>query len=78
MDGTAMYAGSAITWPGQQQYNQASNVTWNGPNGSAAGTFQSGGGLVRAVVTQAGHMVPFDQPANAQYLVWKFLTGQLN
>jgi carboxypeptidase C (cathepsin A) len=78
MDGTAMYAGSAVSWPGQQQYNQASNVSWNGPSGSAAGTFQSGGGLVRAVVYQAGHMVPFDQPANAQYLVWKFLSGQFN
>jgi len=76
MDGTATYA-KLINWPGQSAYNAASNVTWNGPNG-AAGTFQSGGNLTRAVVFQAGHMVPFDQPPNAQALVWKFLTGQFN
>jgi carboxypeptidase C (cathepsin A) len=77
MDGTASYA-TQIGWPGQSQYNSAPNTTWNGPSGSAAGTFQSGGGLVRAVVFQAGHMVPFDQPANAQALLWNFLTGQFD
>lgn len=76
MDGTASYA-AQINWPGQSKYLSAPNTTWNGPSG-AAGTYQSGGGLVRAVVYQAGHMVPFDQPANAQYLVWKFITGQFN
>jgi len=77
MDGTQTYA-SQIGWPGQSQYNSAPNTTWNGPSGSAAGTYQTGGGLVRAVVYQAGHMVPFDQPANSQYLMWMFLNGELN
>jgi len=76
MDGTATYAATSITWPGKSQYLAAPNTTWNGPSG-AAGTYQTGGGLTRAVVFQAGHMVPFDQPANAQALVWKFLTGEL-
>jgi len=76
MDGTATYT-TQIKWPGLQSYLAAPNTTWSDPSG-ASGTFQSGGGLVRAVVFQAGHMVPFDQPASAQYLVWKFLTGQFN
>jgi len=75
MDGTATYS-SQMSWPGQQAFNQAANKTWNGPNG-VAGFYQSAQGLVRAVVNNAGHMVPFDQPANAQYLVWAYLNGQL-
>jgi len=75
MDGTAAYS-SQMSWPGQQAFNKAVNKTWNGPSGPA-GFYQSAQGLVRAVVNNAGHMVPFDQPANAQYLVWAYLNGQL-
>jgi carboxypeptidase C (cathepsin A) len=75
MDGTATYS-SEMVWPGQSAFNSATNRTWNGPNGPA-GYFQSAQGLVRLVINNAGHMVPYDQPANSQYMVWAYLTGQL-
>jgi len=75
MDGTATYSTNMV-WPGQHAFNQAANNTWDGPNG-VAGYYQSAQGLTRLIIENAGHMVPFDQPANAQYMVWAFLNGLL-
>jgi carboxypeptidase C (cathepsin A) len=76
MDGTATYS-TDLQWPGQSAFNNAPNTTWVGPNGPA-GYYKSAQGLTRLVVDNAGHMVPFDQPANAQDMVWKYITGQFN
>jgi carboxypeptidase C (cathepsin A) len=76
LNGTAAYS-SAMVWPGQKAFNSAQTKTWNGPSG-VAGTYKAAQGLVRTVVYNAGHMSPYDQPANLQYLVWQFIGGLLN
>jgi carboxypeptidase C (cathepsin A) len=75
MDGTATYS-SDLVWPGQNAFNNAPNNTWSGPSG-VAGAYKTAQGLTRLVVNNAGHMVPFDQPANAQAMVTQFLLGLL-
>jgi len=72
--GTAAWS-DAMTWPGQQKFLQAPNKTWAGANGQPAGTYKSAQNLVRVVVANAGHMSPFDQPANTQIMVWQFLNN---
>jgi len=72
--GTAAWS-DAMVWPGQQKFLQAPNTTWVGANGQSAGTYKTAQGLVRVVVANAGHMSPFDQPANTQIMVWKFLNN---
>ena len=72
--GTAAYA-NAMKWPGQAGFLKASNHTWT-VSGQAAGSARSYGGLTFLVVFQAGHMVPYDQPANALDLLNRVITGK--
>jgi len=76
-DGTADWS-NAMVWPGQQAFLQAPNTTWMGAAGQVGGFYQSAKGLTRLVVDNAGHMSPFDQPANVQVMVWDYLTGGFN
>jgi len=72
--GTAAWSDEMV-WPGQQKFLSAPNTTWIGANGQSAGFYKTAMGLVRVVVANAGHMSPFDQPANTQIMVWKYLNG---
>jgi carboxypeptidase C (cathepsin A) len=73
MEGTATWS-DAMDWPGSSAFASATNQTWNGA-GQVGGYFKSAQGLTRLIVYNAGHMSPFDQPANVQVMVWRFLTG---
>lgn len=53
-----------LVWPGQQAFQQATNITWY-VNGSMAGSARSAQGLTFLRVKDAGHMVPLNQPVAA-------------
>jgi len=74
MDGTADWS-DAMVWPGAAKFATATNQSWTGAKGQAGGWYKSAQGLTRLIVANAGHMSPFDQPANVQVMVWQFLTG---
>jgi len=65
----------AMTWPGAGKFKTATNTTWMGASGSVGGYYKTAQGFTRLVVDNAGHMSPFDQPANVQVMVWRFLNG---
>jgi len=64
-----------MAWPGSKAFASAPNTTWAGASGQNGGWYKSAAGLTRLIVANAGHMSPFDQPANVQVMVWQFLTG---
>jgi len=64
-----------IEWPGQNAYNTAQNITWS-VAGQVAGTWKYGGNLTHIIVNNAGHMAPFDQPQNTQYMLYNFIAGK--
>jgi len=65
--GTAAYL-EAMPWSGESSFINAPNTTWH-VNGEAAGSARTADGLTFVVVSEAGHMVPHDQPANALNLL---------
>jgi len=72
--GTTAYLNS-MTWPGKNQFNSAKNQTWS-VGGNVAGTTRSALNLTYVNVWEAGHMVPYDQPAAALDILTKLLTGK--
>jgi len=64
-----------LSWPGQQAFNNAPNVTWT-VDGNAAGVSQSAQGFTFLKVFNAGHMVPYNQPANSLAMLQTFLNNQ--
>jgi len=76
MDGTATYSDD-MDWPGKAAFDAAPNKTWSSSKG-VAGYYKTAQGLTRLVVSNAGHMVPFDQGAAAQAMVWKLISGSFN
>jgi carboxypeptidase C (cathepsin A) len=73
MDGTITWAAN-LNWPYQQQFNSATNKPWT-VAGSKAGYYKTYASLTHLIVYQAGHMVPYDQPQNAQDLLYRFISG---
>eukprot|EP01126_Amoeba_proteus_P002279 TRINITY_DN10719_c0_g1_i4.p1 TRINITY_DN10719_c0_g1~~TRINITY_DN10719_c0_g1_i4.p1 ORF type:complete len:166 (-),score=19.13 TRINITY_DN10719_c0_g1_i4:104-601(-) len=73
MDGTHTLL-SDINWNFQNQFNSAPGKNWS-VAGVPAGTYKSFSTLTELVVFQAGHMVPYDQPKNAQDLAYRFISG---
>jgi len=74
MDGTATLL-SILNWTYQSQFNTAPRQNWTTTAGNRSGWYQSYNNLVKLVVFQAGHMVPFDQPANSHDLLYRFING---
>lgn len=74
-EGTAAYL-DALGWPG---YTDAERLPWRlgeisgGSTGDVVGWFRSGGNLSHAVVANAGHMAPADQPVAMADLLRRFL-----
>jgi len=64
---------STIDWPHRQDYLNAKKSVWKNQDGEIAGYERSSHGLVQVIVLKAGHMVPADQPKNAQNLVDRFI-----
>lgn len=65
---------NALSWPGQSAFNSAPNTTWT-VNGTVAGSARSAQGLTFVRVSEAGHMVPLDQPLAALDLITRIVTG---
>jgi len=63
---------SAMQWPGQQSWLQATNTTWHS-DGKIAGYAKNFENLTWLEVVDAGHMVPMDQPSYSLDLLQRFL-----
>jgi len=72
--GTAAYL-SDMQWPGQDAFAKASNHSYIVAN-AKAGTARTYQGLTFLVVSDAGHMVPYDQPVVALDIVNRLISGQ--
>ncbi len=64
-----------VVWPGQAAFNSAANTTWT-VGGAPAGWYRSASNVTLLVVANAGHMSPFDQPANVYSMVRAFIKQQ--
>eukprot|EP01139_Manchomonas_bermudensis_P000021 Amastigsp_a13_2441.p2 type:complete len:431 gc:universal Amastigsp_a13_2441:24-1316(+) len=63
------YLSSGLTgWSGQAAFNAAPTQPWM-VNGQQVGSVQSANGLSLILVAEAGHMVPYDQPALALEII---------
>ncbi|KAJ2305721.1 hypothetical protein IWW54_004987 [Coemansia sp. RSA 2705] len=64
----------ALEWPGQAQFGAAADRPW-AVDGRAAGESRTHGNFTFVRVFEAGHMVPYDQPAAALAMVNGWLSG---
>jgi carboxypeptidase C (cathepsin A) len=76
MVGTQRWS-DAMQWKYQSQFKNAPVNKWT-VNGQEAGNWKSANGLTRLVVLNAGHMVPFSQPAFAFDMLSKFIAGDFH
>ena len=65
----------ALDWPGREAFAQAPERAWT-VRGRAAGSVKEAGGLSFVRVSQAGHMVPMDQPEAALDMISRFVRGK--
>ncbi|KAI8089447.1 Alpha/Beta hydrolase protein [Halteromyces radiatus] len=67
----------SMDWPGQEGYNNADDEEWiNAATGESAGQVRTYKNLSFLRVYDAGHMVPYDQPANALDFISRWLSNQ--
>jgi len=64
---------SSINWPGKDEYNKAPLKSWT-VGGKQAGQSKSARNLTFLQVSDAGHMVPMDQPKNALDMLHHLVT----
>ncbi|XVF43631.1 hypothetical protein PTKIN_Ptkin02bG0055900 [Pterospermum kingtungense] len=66
-----------MKWEGIEKFLMADRVIWK-VNGEVAGYLQKWGSLTHVVVLGAGHLLPADQPLNAQAMIedWVLEKGQ--
>jgi len=60
-----------LDWTGKTDFQNAGEHDWN----KGAGLARSAGGLTFLQVRDAGHMVPYDQPAVSLDLITDFING---
>ncbi|EJD40580.1 serine carboxypeptidase [Auricularia subglabra TFB-10046 SS5] len=65
---------SALEWPGHETFNSQEMHEWT-VEGARAGLVKKAGPLTFATVDAAGHMVPYDKPAQALEMLNRWLTG---
>jgi len=65
---------SQMAWPGQDGFNEAEPQTWV-VDGRDAGWSKTFEGLTYLSITDAGHMVPTDQPEAALDMINRFMDG---
>jgi len=66
----------ALEWPHKADFNAVQPANWTAA-GKPAGKLQSSHGFSFLQVFDAGHMVPRDQPANAQAMLKAFTSGKI-
>jgi carboxypeptidase C (cathepsin A) len=67
----------ALAWPGQACFNAAPDTNWT-VAGQVAGSYMTCKGLTLLRVSEAGHMVPMDQPVAALSMINSFMSGKWN
>ncbi|CAH9136040.1 unnamed protein product [Cuscuta epithymum] len=67
----------AMKWSGQENFSRAPNVNFT-VDGNVKGTLKSHGPLSFLKVSDAGHMVPMDQPEAALVMLQRWMQGKLN
>jgi len=65
---------SALVWNGQSAFNQQNFVNWT-MDGKVVGSVKSHQDFTFLKVSNAGHMVPLDQPVVALEMLRKFFSG---
>ncbi|KAM0793197.1 hypothetical protein ACM66B_000667 [Microbotryomycetes sp. NB124-2] len=65
-----------LEWSGQAQYVNTSLRKWSGFEGSAGGETKTFGQLTYLDLDGAGHMVPYDKPKEALYMLKQWLKRQ--
>ena len=68
----------AMQWSGQDAFNKAKPEpsSWRGRRGGGHRRRRRGGQLSFVAVSEAGHMVPMDQPKNALTMIRRFVNGE--
>lgn len=67
----------ALEWPGQKDYNKAKIVDFKlSTDKSSVGTFKTSGNFTFVRIFEAGHMVPFNQPAASLDMLNRWLAGE--
>jgi len=69
---------NSLQWTYQNDFISAKNKTWTTGAGARGGTYRTSHGFTQVVVENAGHMSPFDQPANLWDLVYRFINNGFN
>lgn len=65
----------ALRWSGAERFGNATRTAWY-PVGDVAGFATTYGPLTVLLVRNAGHMVPYDQPAWAHDMINRFTSGK--
>ncbi|KAK4054862.1 hypothetical protein OIV83_000786 [Microbotryomycetes sp. JL201] len=65
-----------LEWSGQKRYVNTTLRKWSGFEGSAGGETKTFGKLTYLDLNGAGHMVPYDKPREALYMLKKWLKGE--
>lgn len=66
---------SALTWPHQKEFANASTCVWH-VNQNVAGYAKTSSGLTQVKIRNAGHIAPMDQPKAVLDLLNKFIKDQ--
>ena len=64
-----------IDWARKGEFEQEKLYKWR-VNGKVAGETQHGGGLTWATIADAGHMSPYEKPAEAQAMFHRWLDAE--
>ena len=66
----------AIDWSGNQGFYNSKKKLLKGTDGAVVGNYKNYKGLTFAVIYDAGHMVPTDQPSPSKVMLDKFIQNQ--
>ncbi|CAN7997176.1 unnamed protein product, partial [Ixodes hexagonus] len=67
---------STISWSGAEEFSNAPRKIWLSPSGQdVAGYVTQAGNFTQALVRNAGHFVPYDQPEVALDMITRFIRG---
>lgn len=63
----------SLAWKNSSEYKSTKRKAWRSDDGTLAGYVKSSGNVFEALVRNAGHSVPRDQPEAAKDLITKFI-----
>ena len=63
----------SLNWDGKEAWAKANRTVWTDQQDNAIAYSTTVNQLTFAIMRNAGHMVPFDQPANTFMMIMKFI-----